>query len=436
MRSLTPSRRSGGASLLPTLLAATLVAGTFACTADTTPASSEPEQVRSSLTRNRNPVVSEPDQKTFVNDNTAFTFDLYRQIAKDNVGQNIVFSPHSISTALAMTYAGAGGKTESEMKAALHFSLPSDRLHTAFNWLDLELGKRQGADLALHVDNALFGDKASKFEAPFLDALALNYDAGMNVVDFRKAPEPARDLINRWVQKRTEDRIANLLPQGSIDDSTRLVLVNTIFMDAKWQTPFTKDATRPATFHGQRGDRQVDTMHATGSYAYARDEIAAYLELPYKGGDVSMDIVLPEAGQLEAVEKSLTVDGLASTFGKLAPTLVTIGLPKLKLAPDSVSLRAALQGLGMKTPFQGDADFSKMSSSEALHVSDVLHKAFVQIDEEGTVAAAATAVVNAGTAAPTDDPKPFSVDRPYLFVVRDRKSGEILFFARVLDVQQ
>ncbi|NOU35069.1 MAG: hypothetical protein HOO96_44825, partial [Polyangiaceae bacterium] len=122
MRSLTPSRRSGGASLLPTLLAATLVAGTFACTADTTPASSEPEQVRSSLTRNRNPVVSEPDQKTFVNDNTAFTFDLYRQIAKDNVGQNIVFSPHSISTALAMTYAGAGGKTESEMKAALHFS--------------------------------------------------------------------------------------------------------------------------------------------------------------------------------------------------------------------------------------------------------------------------------------------------------------------------
>ena len=404
------------------------------------PATSVPV-ARSALARNTSPIVPEADKATLVADNTAFTLDLYRELLGDpaNSASNLFFSPHSVSIALAMTYAGAKGPTATEMAGALRFTLPQDRLHPAFDWLDLALMSRgqgalgkDGQPFRLRVSNSLWGDQASRFETGFLDTLAQNYDAGMNLVDFRSDPDTGRTRINAWVAEKTEQRITGILTPGSVDTLTRLVLVNAVYFNAAWQRKFAASATASDTFTKLDGSgMRVEMMNQEALFPYAAGADYQAIELPYDGGELGMVIVLPAAGRFEQFEKSLDAGALKSILAALRSENVRLSLPKFKIE-GGFGLGATMQNLGMRTAFSGAADFSGISSDEKLIIKDVIHKGYVDIDENGTEAAAATAVI-AGTTSLPPPPKIFKVDRPFLFAIVDRSTEAIVFWGRVLD---
>lgn len=398
---------------------------------------------KSSLQRDAAPVVSDADKAALASDNTAFALDVYRQLLNDPAkgAGNLFFSPLSISEALAMTYAGAKGQTASEMASALRFTLPAERLHPAFDWLDLELASRgqgalgkDGQPFRLRVSNSLWGDAKSEFEPPFLDTLAQNYGAGMNLVDFRAAPEPSRIRINDWVAEQTEQRIKDLIPPGAIDGLTRLVLTNAVYFNAAWQSKFQPSATASDTFNKLDGSTlPVEMMNQTQYMRYAAGAGYEVVELPYDGGEVAMVVLLPAAGNFSQFENSLAGDGLRSILASLKPDYVQLGLPKFRVAGASVSVKEAMQKLGMRLAFSDrDADFSGISSKEYLYVSDILHKGFVEVDENGTEAAAATAVIVTATSVPPP-PKIVKADRPFLFAIVDKNTGAIVFWGRVVE---
>ncbi|KAB2899942.1 MAG: serpin family protein, partial [Kofleriaceae bacterium] len=389
---------------LASLLAPALFAG--ACTS--TP--SDPYLVKSDLARDTAPAVPAADLEALVADNTAFAIDLYHQVRGEP--GNLFMSPHSISTALAMTYAGAAGSTADEMAATLHFTLPEERLHAAFNALDLALASRAEAasgdtiPFRLRTANSIWGREGATFLDPFLDTLAVNYGAGLRVLDFAADPDGARGIINGWVEDQTNDKIRDLLPAGSIRAETRLVLTNAIYFSAAWATPFEASDTRDATFHTASGPVQTPTLHGLPDAGYAEGDGWRAVELPYDGGQLGMTIIVPD--DLAAFEASLDDAALAAVTSALTPHVVTLALPKFEFdAP--LSLGEALQTLGMPTAFTADADFSRIDGTRSLAISDVLHKGFVAIDEEGTEAAAATAVILEDTLLP--DQAALAVDR-------------------------
>lgn len=398
--------------------------------------------VRSSLQRLAAPSVADADKTALTTGNTAFALALYRQLASDaaNSGGNIFFSPLSVSEALAMTYTGARGATASEMAAALHFTLPQERLHPAFGWLDLELASRgqgaQGKDgqpFRLSVSNSLWGDAQSRFEAPFLDTLAQYYGAGMNVVDFRTAAEPSRMLINDWVAKKTEQRIKDLLPPGSLSTYTRMVLVNAVYFNAAWQSKFLKPATASTPFTKlDAATVQVDMMKQDLVLRYAAGSDYQVAELPYDGGELAMLVILPAAGQFDRFEQAFGAATLDTILAALGSQYVRLSLPKFKVS-GGFSLKAAMQALGMQTAFTEHADFSGISGSEALLIQDIFHKGYADIDENGTEAAAATGVVTGVTSVPEAPTISFKADRPFLLFILDKKTNTIVFAGRVLD---
>jgi serpin B len=394
-------------------------------------------QVRSDLQRETRPDVSITEQTEFVADQTSFAIDFYKRYAAGQKG-NVVVSPHSIAAALAMTYAGASGDTQTEMQTALHFGLGPERVHPAFNWMDLQLASRgkgasgkDGKPQRIAVNNALFGEKTLHFEKPFLDKLAVNYDAGMKTVDFKNAPDSARIGINGWVEDQTEGKIKDLLGQGSISHDARLVLVNTIYLNAAWQSKFTAESTSPGPFASDAGSLSVPTMHQTAGFASEVSDNETAVELPYEGGDLAMLVVMPAAGTIDAYEASLTTKSLGDVVSRLASGEVDLALPKFKLEPGTVKLSEQLQAMGMPKAFSDAADFSAITKDEPLRISEVHHKAFIDVDEAGTEAAAATAVVIGKTSAMSDEPRRITVDRPFLFLLRDHQTGQILFMGRV-----
>jgi len=391
------------------------------------------------------PNVPADDAEALREGNTAFAADFYQQLRSDAAqdGKNLFFSPYSISLALAMTYAGARGNTATEMAKALHYTLPQDRLHPAFNALDLALTSRgegkQAADgkaFRLRVTNSIWGAPQTTFEPPFLDTLAQSYGAGVRLTDFIKDPEAARGTINTWVDHETENRIKELLPQRSISGDTRLVLVNAIYFNAAWATPFQKTATRPGTFHGLGGDVQTELMHQGGQLDYAQGDGYRAVALPYDGNELSFVAVVPD--ELGAFESAFTAAQAKTIATSLAPATVELTLPKFKIDGASISLKDALAARGMKDAFVEDrADLTGIAAlpNAPLHISDVFHQAFVSVDEQGTEAAAATAVVvGRTTSAPVDPPKVIEVriDKPFLFFVRDNATGAVLFLGRVV----
>ncbi|MFA6313758.1 MAG: serpin family protein [Sterolibacterium sp.] len=398
--------------------------------------------VRSSLQRIAAPSVADADKAALASGNSAFALDLYRQLAGDaaNSGGNIFFSPLSISVALAMTYAGANGTTAREMAGALHFTLPQERLHPAFGWLDLELASRgqgaQGKDgqpFRLSVSNSLWGDAQSRFEAPFLNTLAQYYGAGMNVVDFRTAAESSRTLINDWVAKQTEQRIKDLLPSGSLSPYTRMVLVNAVYFNAAWQSKFLKQATASAAFTRLDASTvQVDMMNQDLVVRYSAGADYQAAELLYDGGELAMLVVLPAAGQFDRFEQAFGAATLDTILATLGNQYVRLGLPKFKVA-GGFSLKAAMQALGMQSAFTDHADFSGISSSEALLIQDIFHKGYADVDENGTEAAAATGVVAGVTSVPEAPAISFKADRPFLLFILDKKTNTIVFAGRVAD---
>ncbi len=368
-----------------------------------------------------------------VSGNNDFALRLYQQL-RGREG-NLFYSPYSISTALAMTYAGARAETEQQMARTLGFSLPQQELHPAFHALAQDLAARgkEMEGFRLHLANALWGQQGFPFLPEFRDLLSRNYGAGLKTVDFARDPEGARQLINQWAEKETENKIKDLIPPGMIDPNIRLVLANAIYFDAKWLSPFEKPNTRPAPFtlpSGQKVD--VATMHQTLPARYAEESGWQAVELLYRDRNMAMDVLLPAKGELNAIDQSLDAARLTSLLGQLKEQSVALALPKFTYE-SSFNLNDTLSAMGMPDAFSAErADFSGMDGKRDLFIGFVAHKALVRTDEEGTEAAAATAVGMRLSAAPLN-PVVVNVDRPFLFLVRDTKTGTILFVGRVMD---
>lgn len=395
------------------------------------------ELVASSESRITSPNAGPEEVGQLAKDNAAFAWDFYREAAKP--GENLFLSPHSISVALAMTWAGARGETETEMADTMHFTLGQERLHEAFNALDLELKKRAEAARAdaplpfrLNVTNALFGQVGFSLLDPFLDTLAQHYGAGMRLMDFVAETEQSRLAINQWVSERTEQRIEELIAPGIIDAATRLVLVNAIYFTASWADPFDEAATRDTAFRRLDGSEvMVPTMHQTVQTVYGEGEGFQAAELAYDGQQLAMLLLVPDEGNFAAFEETLSERMVDEVRAGLSAHIVELAFPKFSFR-SNVPAKAPLQALGMVAAFgAGQADFSGMTDSASLFIQDVVHQAFVAVDERGTEAAAATAVVVGETSAPP--PATLTVDRPFVFAIIDRATGATLFVGRVLD---
>jgi serpin B len=367
-----------------------------------------------------------------------FAADLYLQL---NVGDgNLVYSPVSVYVALAMTYAGAAGTTADEMAAILGNDLSIDEFHAAMNTLGRAVDSRnreateyEGA-VEISIANSLWGQEGLAFEQAFLDLLALDYGAGMRVVDFvaPAAREAARSAINDWVAGETNDRIEDLIPDGVLDSLVRLVLVNAVYLNAAWLTPFSEGATSDGPFALLDGtEALVPMMHSDATMRTAQGTDWQAVELPYAGNELAMLIVMPDEGSFSDVEASLSEGLIDSVVGSLSAKQIVLSLPKFEIRTQA-GLIPALQALGLVEATSDLADFSGMTGTPDLFISDVIHEAWISADEAGTEAAAATAVVMSLTAAPLE-PVRFEVDRPFLFVLHDVETGSILFMGRVLD---
>jgi serpin B len=386
------------------------------------------------------PDVSEADLALLIEGNSAFALDLYQALREkeDNKDGNLFYSPHSISVALAMTYAGARGETAEQMADTLDFLLEQERLHPAFNWLDTELARRgegaegkDGEGFRLNIVNAIWGQKDYGFLPAFLDVLAENYGAGLRILDFANETEKSRLAINDWVSDQTEERIENLIPQGVLTSGTRLVLTNAIYFNAAWEYPFDEQVTVDGDFYLLDGGQAVVAMmKQIESFGYTDGEGYQAVELLYDGGELSMVILLPAHGNFEAFEEGLQAQQVFDIIGGLRPTGVALTVPKFEFDSE-FSLKDTLAGMGMPIAFSGGADFSGMTGSPGLFIDAVLHKAFVSLDEAGTEAAAATAVIMKEEA--PEQQAEVTINRPFIFLIRDIETGAILFVGRVLN---
>ncbi|MBI1831374.1 MAG: serpin family protein [Planctomycetes bacterium] len=373
---------------------------------------------------------AQPDVTNLVQGNNEFAFALDdRLAAKDG---NLFFSPYSISNALAMTYAGARGNTAAEMKKTLRFNLDDERLHAAFNRViaDLDGGDPMKRPFQLSVANRLWGQKDYGFHPAFLKIGQDFYRAGLEELDFGRSEE-ARKIINAWVEKQTKDKIKNLIPEGEITGLTRLVLTNAIYFKAAWQTPFEPALTKPGSFHlADVKTVEVPMMHANPMAGFANRDTFTLLELPYKDRQQSMVILLPKKKDgLAELEKKLSAANLAAWLKDVGAFEVDVKLPKFKVTAE-FKLNRVLIEMGMKDAFvHGRADFSGMATREDLSISAVLHKAFVDVNEAGTEAAAATAVIIRGESKPPR--ASFHAEHGFLFLIRDHATGTILFVGRV-----
>lgn len=410
----------------------TLALSLAACGSD--PASTPPgEQRRSDLERDLDPDVAAEVVSDLTESNRRFAFDLYQELRAQP--GNLFMSPHSVSIALAMTYAGAEGQTESQMAEALHFDQEEPLLHQAFNALDLDLATRSDASTdggeapELNIVNALWGQAGYGFEAPFLDTLAVNYGAGMSLMDFGGDPEGSREIINTWVEDATEERILDLIPAGAITGNTALVLTNAIYFKGSWSTPFEPSQTAPAAFTTLDGATvQPPTMNGQLRVPYADLDGFAMVELPFAGHDIALQLIVPDEGEFETVEASLDQAAFDAAVAQLSEHDVTLAVPKFEMRTP-FDLVPPLQQLGMVDAF-GAADFSGISSGGGLAITDVVHQGFLLVNEEGAEAAAATAVILGESAAPLAT---LTVDRPFLVTIVDRPTGALLFLGRVTD---
>lgn len=395
------------------------------------------EVARSSLARDLSPDAGLSEVKTLAAGNTDFAMDLFQELG--NPDRNLFFSPYSISLALTMAYAGAEGGTGSEMADVLHYRLPEDALHAAFNRLDLILEDRQIGSTAdstplpvLYTANALWVRKGRRFLPEYLDTLALHYGAGVHLTDFESSPEAARGAINRWVSDNTEGLIQELLGSGTLSSLTRLVLTNAIYFQGYWHLPFDPESTRDAPFFlSSGGQTKVRLMTRKETYGYTEGTDYQAVELPFAGEALSMVVLLPAPGRQLSFEQELTGGQLTGICEALTPQLVRVYLPRFAMEPQAIRLDDALARMGMGTAFTEAADFSGMDGAEDLFISNVTHKTFVSVDEYGVEAGAATGVV----VGPTSGNPLFTVraDRSFLFLIRDKETRAVLFMGRMAD---
>jgi serpin B len=360
--------------------------------------------------------------------------DLWAKVRKH---ENLAIAPASVSLALGMTWAGARGVTAEEMGRVMHLGGETETMIASMGeqlraWNDPALQSYE-----LRVVDRLFGERTASFEPDFLALVERSFGAPLEKVDFMGNYDGARARINKWVEDSTKDRIVDLLPIGSVSAETRLVLTNAVYFKGDWLHPFEGNDTREQTFHvGGTRPANVKTMHQIVHVGHVKTDGLQMIELPYVGGDLAMDILLPARKDgLDELANALDEARFAALVGELKPTTVDVALPKFELEmAESLSLRDALVELGMRRAF-GDADFTGISTTiSPLFISQVFHKTFVAVDEEGTEAAAATAVVMATESTfVMPDSVPFIADHPFLFVLRDVHTGTIMFIGQLID---
>lgn len=379
------------------------------------------------------------DLAALVSGNSAFGWTLYHQAAVDD--ENVVLSPYSISAALAMAYAGARGQTEQEMAQVLCFPFGQEDVHAAFQVLGEKLGSQDrfffnpGSDrFELNIANALWGQEGYGFLAAYNSLLETHYGAGLNEVDFRSHPEVARETINAWVSDKTAAKIPELVPEGTITTDTVLVLTNAVYLRGAWERPFDEADTAPGSFTTLAGEEKtVPMMRQEGLFYHGRVGTVQALELRYENSPLAMTILLPDAGDFPAIDAALTPAEVDRLFTSMNWTVVSLSMPRFSFS-SSFPLGKTLAQMGMSKAFGTDADFSGMAGPEPVFLSEVIHQAFIDVNEKGTEASAATAVIALG-AGPMEPPTPveFTVDRPFLFLIVDNQTGTILFIGRVTD---
>jgi serine protease inhibitor len=381
--------------------------------------------------KSASPLPDSPAMTSIVSGNTEFALDLYQKL-KDQPG-NLFFSPYSISLSSAMTYAGARGRTESEMAKTLHFSLPQEDLHTAFSELAARLEKaRKGNRVTFTTANSLWGQKGYQFNNNFLDLAHGRYQADVQPVDFANSAESARSEINSWAEQKTKGKIKDLTGTGELTSETLLVLCNATYFKGIWQTQFGPKRTESLPFFTNR-DNAVDVpmMYANAKSKTLRAENFKAIALPYAGGNFSMVVFLPSSNDgLPEFERQLNSDNLHKWIAELdgfQEHKVLVRLPRVRITQE-FQLSTVLSTLGMPSAFSLDADLTGMSSVKPLFLAAVVHKAFVEINEEGTEAAAATAHVATRSQGET-----FIADHPFIFLIRENGSGSILFLGRIVD---
>jgi serpin B len=422
------------------ILAGILILALAGCSEGSSPMTGgKPQEVISNLSREDLSDFPLEDLANLAEGNSAFALDLYQHLASGE--GNLFYSPYSISSALAMTYAGAEGNTAQEMAEVFHFLKDEDQLHSGFNALaqyleglaELDLPEDRGDPFQLNIANSIWGQQDFHFEEDFLDTLALNYGAGLRLLDYVQAPEDSRQIINEWVSEETKEKIQDLIPEGAITTDTRLVLSNAIYFKAAWQETFGENTTEDGRFYGLDGEEitvPMMSLDADASLPYYQGNGFQAVALPYVGGQVSMLVLIPDEGSFKDFEADLSAEELDQIISEMYYTTVHLKFPKFEFESE-ISLAKTLAAMGMPEAFSGAADFSGMTGDKDLFISDVFHKAYIGVDEEGTEAAAATAVLMKLTSAPMD-PIKLTVDRPFVFAIREHQTNSVLFMGRVV----
>jgi len=379
-------------------------------------------------------------RNSIVDANNKFGIALYKKVAGVNEvtpqepTKNLFFSPFSIGSAMAMTAAGAQQETLQQMLATLHLS---PNYHSEYKTLFAQLNKSTQTELM--IANRLWGQSGEPFYPSFLNLLSQNYGADLATMDFKTQPDQSRVVINNWVQKKTRDKIKDLLKPGAINSLTRLVLTNAIYFKGKWADPFNEDATKIDVFHtSQKIKKSVHFMRILSDFRYAETAELQYVDLPYEGYDVSMEVLLPKPGiSLLEVEKKLSPEYLTNILKTSSGHQVDLSLPRFR-AESEFQLKETLTNMGMTLAFNDEkANFGGMRAlnpKQNFSISEIIHKAFVDVNESGTEAAAATALEILAGAAPMPEPPPpkiFKANRPFLILIRHLKSNTILFMGRV-----
>ena len=386
------------------------------------------------------PEVTRADLYELVAGNGVFAFDLYHVLRRD-VGGNLFYSPYSISAALAMAYAGAEGETSAQMANTMGFTLPQERLHPAFNSLDLELTSRSesgNSDVELNIANALWGKSGYQFRPRFLDTLAENYGATLRQLDFTEAPAESAAEINQWANQTTNGRIPTIITPDKLNKYTRLIITNAIYFKGLWLREFNENSTQDDDFFLSDGNPvKVPMMRQRNDFLYGEGEDYQAIELPYRDEELSMIILLPREGRFEDFEKALDAQRLREITDGMEYREVILRMPRFKLELE-FSASEVLKAMGMPAAFDpiaadfsGMADFARQGNGR-LYISEVFHKAFVAVDESGTEAAAATAVVMLESES-LDESLEMTVNRPFFFLIRDSPTNSILFVGRVID---
>jgi serpin B len=370
------------------------------------------------------------DVASVARSNNAFALDLYGEIRGESA--NIFFSPFSMTTALSMTMAGAAGRTEEEMASVLRHTLQRDALHRACGALVASLDRGSGrAGYRLQTANGLWTQQGYPFLEGFLSVPRDLYGAEAGHFDFAGNPEAARRRINEWVEGKTEGKIQDLFPSGTINPLTRLVLANAVYFKGNWHLQFDPDLTKTGVFHvGRDRDVQTPLMHRSGSFPFAEADGVKILEMPYMGKDLSMIALLPEDRDgLGRLEERLSLENIQGWMSLLSETTLEVTFPKFRTT-SSIALNRVLADMGMPSAFDADlADFSPMIGRRELFIHAVVHKAFIDVNEEGTEAAAATGV----SVGPTSLPPSFRADHPFIYLIWDNVTESILFMGRLVD---